>query len=144
MSCMYTLKRQLIDSERTELAKSVSEESLDEIYDHVEDLKLESKNVATVSFGWRVMCNPLLEVPEKTYKGLVEYLKEQLAGGKYRFEDEYGKETTIEEFEDIIEKHMDGYDIHSFEEAFPERKSRYRLNEEIGPDKSRWLEEVFQ
>ena len=141
---MFRLERQLLDSERAELVKSASEEPLDEIYDHVEDLKLESKNVATSSSGWRVLCNPLLEVSEKTYKGLVEYIKEQLAGGKYRFEDEYGKETTIEEFEDIIEKHMDGYDIYSFEEAFPERKSRFRLNEEIGPDKSRWLKEVFQ
>lgn len=140
---MYYLKRQLLDSDRKYLSETVAKGSLEEIYDAVEDMAIDTKPIMSVSAGWRAVCNPDLKVSEKTYQGLLRYVRDELQTRKYMLIDEYKREVTMDELERVIDDHKSGYDIHSYEEQFPERRTIVNLKEEIGTDGSRWIEEIF-
>lgn len=98
-------------------------------------------HIGKSSYGWQFVFRTNNEYYPSTYKDVINFIKESIESGKWKFIDEYGSNISIEDFENTVSSHKDGYNYITYNKKA--HLMQYSSNDFIAEDNSWWCSVDF-
>lgn len=91
----------------------------DEYYRYEKDV-----HICKISYGWQLLFQANENLYECTWESMTDYIRQAIDSGKWEMIDEYGDAYSLEDLNEDLEKHKDGFDHDSYA-AYMRSKGEY-------------------
>ena len=149
------LKRVVSKEEIEETKRKLKEmadgvKSIDDMRDVISFLQVECDghekeiHICKISYGWQLLFQANENLYECTWKAMTDYIRQAIDSGEWEMIDEYGDAYSLDDLNDDLEKHKDGFNQYSYD-AYMRRQGDYHSQGviEFISDGLRWSDYDF-
>ena len=104
--------------------------SIDDMRDVISFLQVECDghekeiHICKISYGWQLLFQANENLYECTWKAMTDYIRQAIASGEWELADEYGNAYSLDDLNEDLEKHKDGFNQYSYD-AYMRRQGDY-------------------
>ena len=95
-------------------------EFLQDEYDRYE----KDVHICKISYGCKLLFQANEHLYECTWKAMTDYIRQAIDSGEWEMIDEYGNAYSLDDLKEDFEKHKDGFDNDSYDDAYLRSKGK--------------------